>query len=104
MAHQVTFDDREVVRTMPDGRVERVGWDSLAEVQIVTTEDGPFADDVFWLLVGDDGTGCAVPSEAAGMKELLERLQRLPGFDNEAVIKAMVSTSNARFQVWKRDR
>jgi hypothetical protein len=68
----------------------------------VTTDHGPFVDDVFWLLIGEDGKGCAVPSEAEGMKALLERLQRLPGFDNEAVIAAMGSTSNARFRVWKR--
>jgi hypothetical protein len=99
---KVTIDDRGVVRTMSDGKVESVRWDQLAEVQIVTTDQGPFTDDVFWLLIGEDGEGCAVPSEAPAAKELLERLQELSGFDNEAVIKAMGSTSNARFHVWKR--
>ena len=36
------------------------------------------------------------------MNELLSRLQQLPGFDNEAVIKAMGSTNNAKFLCWKR--
>ena len=37
-----------------------------------------------------------------GMKELLTRLQQLPGFDNGAVIKAMGSTKNDKFLCWKR--
>jgi len=32
-----------------------------------------------------------------GADKLLEALQKLPGFDNEAVINAMGSTGNARF-------
>jgi hypothetical protein len=98
----VTFDDVAVVRTMRDGTEERLLWSDLCEVSIVTTEEGPFADDVFWLLVGTTG-GCAVPSNAVGAAALLERLQELPGFDNETVIKAMGSTGNAEFVCWQRD-
>ena len=97
----VTFDDQEVVRTLTDGGVERVRWDELEEVSILTTDEGPFVDDVYWLLISRTG-GCAVPSSAKGSAELLPRLQRLPDFDNEAVIKAMGSTSNGRFLVWRK--
>lgn len=100
--NRVEFDDEGVFRTMGDGREETVRWDQLVGIEIVTTDRGPFVDDVFWLLIGEDGTGCAVPSEAEGMQPLLKRLQELPGFDNDAVIAAMTSMSNARFHVWKR--
>jgi hypothetical protein len=99
---RVAFDAECVTRTMPDGKTETVRWSDLQEVCILTTDDGPYVDDVIWILAGVDGGGCAVPSETQGMKELLPRLQELPGFDNEAVIKAMGSTSNARFVCWKR--
>jgi hypothetical protein len=103
MKHTVTFDGERVVRRMPDGREESVRWDQLVSVEVVTTDEGPFLDDVFWLLVGEgERSGCAVPSEAEGAKELLKRLQQLPGFDNEKFIEAMGSTSNARFLVWRR--
>lgn len=97
----VRFDEKGVVRTMGDGRTESVLWDDLREVRIITTDEGPLTDDVFWLLVGDSG-GCAVPSEADGAKDLMARLQQLPGFRNDMVIKAMASTSNAEFICWKR--
>jgi hypothetical protein len=97
----VLFDTIGVTRTMPDGRTESILWDELQEVNIVTTDEGPAVDDVFWVLSGN-GKGCAVPSESVGMKELLNRLQSLPGFNNAAVIQAMGSTQNAKFVCWKR--
>lgn len=97
----VTFDAEEVVRTMRNGRQERVRWDDLVEVGIVTTDEGPWLDDFYWLLLGTNG-GCAVPSEADGSQELLARLQSLPGFDNEAVVRASCCTENANFVAWRR--
>lgn len=98
---QVTFDDEGITRTPRDGLVEHVGWDELLRVDIATTNEGPWVDDVFWLLSAGDH-GCAVPSEAEGMGELLLRLQELPRFDNEAVIRAMGCTDNELFPVWSR--
>lgn len=100
-AAAVAFDDERVTRTLPDGRTESVRWDDLTAVVVETTDQGPFVDDVVWILAGTD-SGCLVPSETPGMGALLERLARLPGFDNEAVIAAMGSTENAVFPCWRR--
>jgi hypothetical protein len=97
----VSFDDEAVVCQRPGGLVERVRWSDLQIVFIQTTDAGPFVDDVFWVLGGGD-SGCVVPSEADGMSTLLERLQRLPGFDNNAVINAMSCVEKQNFICWKR--
>lgn len=97
----VRLSDSGVVCERPDGTVERVGWADLQKVEIVTTGQGPFAPDVFWVLHGTHG-GCAIPQGATGDRQLLERLQALPGFDNNAVIEAMSSTSDRRFLCWQR--
>jgi len=97
----VTFDELSVKRVMQDGRVEKIAWTELEEVCIITTDQGPAVDDVFYLLTGN-GRGCAVPSEAVGMQALLPRLQALPNFNNEMAIRAMSSTSNAKFLCWQR--
>lgn len=92
--------DADGVRRLHGGRVvETVAWADLALVDVVTTDQGPAADDVIWLLCAHDGTGVAVPSEQAP-DGFLERLQQLPGFDNEAVIQAMGSVTDARFRCW----
>jgi hypothetical protein len=99
---RVTFNDDLITRTLSDGKTETVRWDDLQEVGILTTDEGPMVEDVYWMLVGTNG-GCAIPSGAYGMDKLLARLQQLPGFDNGAVIEAMGSTTNNRFLCWKRN-
>src|SRR5262245_19249886 len=98
----IQIDDQGVRRHLADGKLEQVRWDELTEVWIVTSAEGPFAEDVFFVLTGDGDTGCVVPQGAAESGALLERLQRLPGFDNEAVIQAMACAEDARFVCWRR--
>jgi hypothetical protein len=99
----VQFDEESVICIRPNGVSERVRWIDLRAVLIQTTDAGPFADDFFWVLLGRDvDTGCVVPSEAAGCDRLLERLQNLPGFDNEAAILASKCTEERSFLCWKK--
>ena len=100
---RVRFTDDTVTRIRSDGVEETIRWDDLDQIAILTTDEGPWREDVFVLLIASDGkSGCAVPQSSDGCERLLERLQKFPGFDNEAVIKAMGSTSNAKFVCWKR--
>jgi hypothetical protein len=79
-------------------REERVLWDELARVEILTTDRQGF----FFLLEGRDGAGVAVSNELAGKHELVAVLQRrLPGFDGKAIIEASRSTTRRRFLVWQ---
>ncbi|NKY86411.1 hypothetical protein [Nocardia veterana] len=96
----VEITDRFVRRTLDNGRIEEVTWQELAEVRIITTADGPFADDVFFVLIGARGNGCVVPHSAAD-NEFLGRLQKLPGFDNAKVIDAMGTVGDRQFLVWR---
>lgn len=97
----VSLSQSEVSCRHPDGTTEQVAWEDLQRVEILTTDHGPFFPDIFWVLHGS-AAGCVVPQGATGEKELLERLQRLPGFRNEAVIEAMPSTDNRRFLCWEK--
>lgn len=101
---QVTFDDREIVCAWPEGARRTARWADLTEVHIVTTSEGPWAPDVFWILFsGGPEASVVYPQGATGDPALLEAMQhRLPGFDDEAVIRAMGSTDDARFVVWRR--
>src|SRR5262245_31341211 len=98
----IRIDDHGVRRELANGKVEQVAWDDLEEMFVLTTADGPFAEDVFFVLVGRAGNGCVVPQSAPESTPLLERLQRLPGFDNETFIRAMASCEDARFVCWRR--
>lgn len=105
---RLDHDDLGVSVSRADGSFEYVRWDELSEVTVMTTDEGPFAEDVFWLLVGafdEDGrpvSGCALPGGAV-KDALLDRLLALPGFDYAMFCAAMGSTSNAQFTCWRRE-
>src|SRR5262249_44301524 len=93
--------DAEGIRR-DEGRIhESVRWADLEQIVIVTTDEGPMCEDVFWLFIGPDATGCAVPGSAVG-DPIFEALGRLPGVDYDAIIRAQGSAENASFEVWKR--
>jgi len=100
-AEVVMVDEQGVRRHTVDGREERIAWDDLVQVSIVTTEEGPFSDDLFFLLQADDGSGCIIANEQAAETGLVGRLQRLPRFDNEALIQASGCTVDAHFVCWR---
>jgi hypothetical protein len=95
---RVTADDTHVVCEVSAERRDVIAWRDLAEVRIVTTSAGPFAEDVFFVLVARSG-GIVVPH--AKVDTILPRLQQLPGFDHGRMIEAMGSTSDASFTVWR---
>jgi hypothetical protein len=97
---KLEIDARGVRRTSRDGTVESVEWDRLIGVDAITTDHGPWLEDAFFVLHGDDGHGCVVPNAVA--RALFDHFERLPGFDFSAVIAAMGSTSNATFVCWRR--
>jgi hypothetical protein len=98
----VTVSDSEIINQHPDGVIERVALKDLKEVAIETNASGPWGADVWWLLTGaSPAARCAYPGGATGEQGMLQWLQRLPGFDDKAVITAMGSTSNARFVCWR---
>jgi hypothetical protein len=98
----IEVNDDGVRRLLADGKVEQVTWEDLLEASVLTTDEGPFAEDVYFVLAGRNGTGCVVPQSAPESRQLLERLQQLPGFDNETFIQAMASTEDATFVCWRR--
>ena len=71
---------------------------------IRTTSDGPLDDDIFWIFSDAAGQRLATfPNSAEGCTKLLEALsERLPDFDNQEVIRAMGSTTEDFFVLWRR--
>ncbi|QTN30919.1 hypothetical protein HZ994_00780 [Akkermansiaceae bacterium] len=98
----VEVSDSCVRTTRPDGTVEEIMWDEISRFDIETNSLGPFAPDVFWILHGD-GRGCIIPQGATGDGKLLERLQQLPNFNSEKFMEAMASTSEATFEIWRKN-
>lgn len=97
----VFFDDQGIGLFTNNKIAGYVRWDNLKAVFIDTTDTGPFAEDVFIVLLGKNEE-CVVPQGAGGTDALLRRLGELPGFDYEAGCRAMCCTENDRFVCWQR--
>jgi hypothetical protein len=98
----VQLDDVGILRVEGSIR-EEVRWEAVTEIKIITTDSGPYGEDVFFVLSGTDERGCVVSHAAAVRTKLLETLQiRFPNLDDAAVIAAMGCTSNNSFLLWRR--
>jgi hypothetical protein len=99
----LVIDDDGVHRYRNGELLEEARWASIDKIAIMTTDEGPFAEDFYWLLTQSDGHGCAVPGGLAQEHGLLDALQARYGeaFDNERVIEASGCTDNASFLCWE---
>lgn len=97
----VGIEDGQIVNRRPEGAIERVRLCDLKAVIIETNDSGPWGADIWWILFGDEQSGCVFPGGATGESQVLEELQKLEGFDHQAFINAMGSTENRRFVCWR---
>jgi hypothetical protein len=84
-------------------QVEEVAWGDLALVEVITTDDGPYAEDMFFMLHGANSKGVVVSNDLAVTHDLVMQLQkRLAGFDNLALVKASGLTESGSFLLWQK--
>ena len=100
-SYRIVFDDAVVSCTTPRGYTSTVAFAELESIVIRTTDEGPIAPDVFWVLTCAGHT-CVVPQGASGDEALVYKLTKLPGFKFEAMIAAMSCAENQEFDCWKR--
>jgi hypothetical protein len=86
----------------PFSRPLSIRIDELDEIGVETTDQGPFAEDVFWILKrGKLRMRIGEPHPV--FKMLLDRVGSLEAFDWQPFLKAMSCTDNAYFLCWRRD-
>ena len=80
---------------------KKVNLSDLMEVYIKTTDKGPMACDVFFVLKTSKRK-IVIPQDLQGCDQLLNKLQELEDFDHQAVIEAMSCFGNNKFNCWKK--
>ena len=91
-----------VERDLSDGRVERIEWVAVTEVEVVTPSRRSGVDEAVIVLAGDETTGALIPWGAALEQGVLERLAALRGFDPQALVTAREAKPGTRTSVWVR--
>lgn len=103
IATSIDFDGVGVIRRRSDGVIEYVEWDNLEEVGVRTTGTGPYFEDFFLLLHGKDNSGCVLPLQEAIDTGIVEKLQSLPGFDNEKLMQASLDLHESYYICWQKN-
>lgn len=92
------------VRNTTSGEIIEMRWDEISRITIVTTDQGPFVEDVFFVFEGK-GPAMIVSHEDAVRLKLNDALdQHLIGIDYEQAIEAMTCTENNSFIIFERQR
>ena len=99
---KITLTNDELTIIYKNGKKEKHLFENLQKVTIITTDQGPFEDDVFWLMLFKKNI-IMIPQGCPGEDKLLEIMQKLPDFDNEQVVKAMTCSENSSFLVWEKE-
>lgn len=101
------YDDRLVVHR-PDGQREELAWDALERVVVRVSDRAPWAGTAWLILAGapQSSQGCVAPLDAHNHDALVERLQALPGFQQQkldnALRDAAAGKSRSDAILWKR--
>ena len=76
-------------------------FEDIYEIGVVTTDVGPFAEDVFWL-IDKDTDGLRIPQMSPVFKALMDYFGSLEDFDWRPFNDAMCCTDCHYFLCWKR--
>lgn len=97
----VRVDELGLTASVARGPELRIEFQDIERIAIRTTDEGPFVEDVYWLISTGEQQ-CLIPNGAEGESDLFDRLLKFPGFDNQAMIAAMTCADNAEFECWQR--
>lgn len=85
------------------GEKQSIFWNDITKISILTTDKGPFEDDVFLCLYGSEDKEIMIPSESHWYSPIYDHVSKFNGFDFDRVIQAMSSTDNNEFICWEKD-
>ena len=99
---KITLNSRSVRLVGPTDTARALRRTDLSAVLVETHVTGERVTDVWWLLYGRAGEpALRAPQGASGEKELVDWLMSLPGFDVDALTRAMRFRGNATFELWR---
>ncbi|OVE82087.1 hypothetical protein BVY03_02225 [bacterium K02(2017)] len=98
---KVIVTETNITHYLSNGEVNTLNWSELEGVQILTTDEGPIQEDIYFMLSStSEKDGCIVPQSAEGTQQLIDKILLLPGFNLEKFTEAMGSTHNNLFTCW----
>lgn len=98
---EVTVNERGLRVRHLDGHIESAIWEEISEVIAITNDSGPWGID-FWYVLTTPSGECTFPLGAIGYEPAVDWIQGRPGLSVEEMTKAIRSTSNSEFLLWRK--
>lgn len=100
----ITITEAELICQYPSSnKTDKITWDDIIRIDVITTDKGPAVCDVFILITDDNGSVAIPQDREEESKIVIDRIFKLPNFDFEQFIKAMSSAENNTFNVWRKN-
>jgi hypothetical protein len=95
------YDDNMGYFGWPD-EIQAWKWIDVVSIEIVTTDEGPWNEDLYWLISVKNRNECIViPQGAEGGNAMLDAIPKVLGEPDWAVAtEAMCCCSDNRFLIW----
>jgi len=97
---KISITELSVKVTHPKAKNSEIEWDKIQAIWLSNTDQGPWLPDI-WLVLAGHGQSCIIPQGARGFDEVLERVSKFEGFDNDAIGQSMRCTENVEFKLWR---
>jgi hypothetical protein len=100
--YRLKITNAEIACEHPKRKRESIQWEEVNRIWYVTTSDGPWFPDAWFLLEGEHG-GCSFPTETMGFNGIWDELEQgFTGFNYEPLIRG--GTDDAKHLCWERQR
>jgi hypothetical protein len=87
----------------PQATTSEIQWSDIQLIKLVNTDQGPWLPDIWLILMGNE-MNCVIPHGAKNFDEVIERISKYEGFDNDAIGRSMCCTENAEFVLWAKGK
>ena len=100
----VQFSDSGMHITQGNGRERDIAYRAVEQIDIITTDQGPWQEDVWWCFyLSNEEKPVYLPQGIKGEEQILLVLEKhFAGIDFQTFIMAMGSADNAVFNLWRR--
>ena len=101
---RVQFSDSGMHITQGNGRERDIAFSAIEQIDIITTDQGPWQEDVWWCFyLSNEEKPVYLPQGIKGEEQILLVLEKhFAGIDFQTFIMAMGSADNAVFNLWRR--
>jgi len=93
----VDIKNEELISINYQKEVMKFPINSIKKIVIETNDSGPWGTDLWWKVFSIQEEPMIIPNGATGESEMIEKFEKIEGFSNDALAKAMSCVLNAEF-------